>query len=135
MILIIVLFGLPLAPTVSQNPDYKPMRLLAQWAQENQIKVYEFGGFTPEMVWDFGSPIPGLIIDDQFMQPQDSVFGVIVSQDNLARFKKQFKEDQIELIERYDMNPQGPGQRTHRPRLWRDFFMVHTSNKKAERAN
>ena len=135
MILIIVLFGLPLAPTVSQNPDYKPMRLLAQWAQENQIKVYEFGGFTPEMVWDFGSPIPGLIIDDQFMQPKDSVFGVIVSQDNLARFKKQFKEDQIELIERYDMNPQGPGQRTHRPRLWRDFFIVRTLNKKAERSN
>lgn len=133
MIVVIVLFGLPLAPAISQNPEFKPLRLLAEWERKNQIKVYEFGGFTPEMVWDFGKPIPGLIINDKFIQPKDSVFGVLVSQDNLVPFKRQFKEDQLELVDRFDMNPQGPGQRTHRPRLWRDFFIVRTVNKKSQK--
>ena len=133
MIVVIVLFGLPLAPAISQNPEFKPLRLLAEWERKNQIKVYEFGGFTPEMVWDFGKPIPGLIINDKFIQPKDSVFGVLVSQDNLVQFKRQFKEDQLELVDRFDMNPQGPGQRTHRPRLWRDFFIVRTVNKKSQK--
>ena len=106
---------------------------MAEWERKNQIKVYEFGGFTPEMVWDFGKPIPGLIINDKFIQPKDSVFGVLVSQDNLVQFKRQFKEDQLELVDRFDMNPQGPGQRTHRPRLWRDFFIVRTVNKKSQK--
>ncbi len=128
MIVVIVLFGMPMAPAVSQNPEYKPLRQLADWAQENKLNVYEFGGFTPEMVWDFGKPIPGLLKDGVFIQPRDSVFGVIVSQDNLKGFKKQFSEAEVKLIERYDMNPQGPGQRTHRPRLWRDFFMVRSKH-------
>ncbi len=135
MILVIVLFGLPMAPAVSQNPNYKPLHLLTDWAQKNNIKVYEFGGFTPEMVWDYGKPIPGLIKDGVLSRPKDSVFGVIVSEDNLDHFKKRFKEDQIELIERYDMNPQGPGQRTHRPRLWRDFFIVRSTNTVVEKSN
>ncbi len=129
MIGVIILFGLPMAPAVSQNPEYKPMRDLAQWELDRKIKVYEFGGFTPEMVWDFGRPIPGLIKDGVIQRPMDSVFGVIVSQDNLNRFKKHFSDDQIELIERYDMNPQGPGQRTHRPRLWRDLFVIRPTQK------
>ena len=135
MILVIVLFGLPMAPAVSQNPNYKSLGLLADWVQKNNIKVYEFGGFTPEMVWDYGKPIPGLIKDGVLIRPKDSVFGVIVSEDNLDHFKKRFKEDQIELIERYDMNPQGPGQRTHRPRLWRDFFIVRSTNTVVEKSN
>lgn len=133
MIVVIVLFGLPMAPAVSQNPQYKPLRELAHWSQKNKITIYEFGGFTPEMVWDFGKPIPGMLKDGVLIQPKDSVFGVIVSQDNLNQFKKQFSEVQIELIDRYDMNPQGPGQRTHRPRLWRDFFIVRS--KDTERNN
>jgi hypothetical protein len=123
-----------MAPAVSQNPEYKPMRDLAQWELDHKIRVYEFGGFTPEMVWDFGRPIPGLIKDGVIERPTDSVFGVIVSQDNLNRFKKDFSDDQIELIERYDMNPQGPGQRTHRPRLWRDLLVIRPTQvlKKSE---
>jgi 4-amino-4-deoxy-L-arabinose transferase-like glycosyltransferase len=134
MIGVIIAFGLPMAPAVSQNPEYKPMRDLAQWELDHKIRVYEFGGFTPEMVWDFGRPIPGLIKDGVIERPTDSVFGVIVSQDNLNRFKKDFSDDQIELIERYDMNPQGPGQRTHRPRLWRDLLVIRPTQvlKKSE---
>ena len=128
MIVGLVLFGLPMAPVVSQNPSYKPLNLLADWAQKNDLQVYEFGGFTPEMIWDYGKPIPGLLQDGVLVRPKDSVFGVLVSEDNLDGFKKRFKQDQIKLIERYDMNPQGPGQRTHRPRLWRDFFIVRSTN-------
>lgn len=138
MIVVIVLFALPMAPTVSQNPEYKPLSELAQWSQKNSIKIYEFGGFTPEMVWDFGKPIPGLLKDGVLILPKDSVFGVMVSEDNLNRFKKEFSKSQIELIERYDMNPQGPGQRTHRPRLWRDFFIVRlkdTDRTNSDRTN
>ena len=62
----------------------------------------------------------------------DSIFGVIVSEDNLKAFQRGFQDDEIQLIERYDMNPQGPGERTHRPRLWRDFFVVRTSKIKQQ---
>ncbi|MDA0719305.1 MAG: glycosyltransferase family 39 protein [Bacteroidetes bacterium] len=132
MIVVIVLFGMPIAPVVSQNPQYKPLRLLADWEEKNNIRVYEFGGFTPEMVWDFGKPIPSLLKDEVLLRPKDSIFGVIVSEDNLKAFQKRFQDDEIQLIERYDMNPQGPGERTHRPRLWRDFFVVHISSVKQQ---
>ena len=132
MIVVIVLFGMPIAPAVSQNPQYKPLRLLADWEEKNNIRVYEFGGFTPEMVWDFGKPITSLLKDEVLLRPKDSIFGVIVSEDNLKAFQRGFQDDEIQLIERYDMNPQGPGERTHRPRLWRDFFVVRTSSVKQQ---
>jgi hypothetical protein len=128
MILVIVLFGMPIAPAITQNPDYRPLSELAQWENETNIKVYEFGGFTPEMVWDFGKPIPGLLRNEDLVKPGDSIYGVLVSQENLNHFKKRFKQDSLQKLTRYDMNPQAPGQRTHRPRLWRDFYLVRVAD-------
>ena len=128
MILVIVLFGMPIAPAITQNPDYRPLSELAQWENETNIKVYEFGGFTPEMVWDFGKPIPGLLRKEDLVKPGDSIYGVLVSQENLNHFKKRFKQDSLQKLTRYDMNPQAPGQRTHRPRLWRDFYLVRVAD-------
>ena len=43
---------------------------------------------------------------------------------NLKGFQKTFEDFSVEKITRYDMNPQAPGERTHRPRLWRDLYVV-----------
>lgn len=128
-IVAIMCFGMPIAPALTNNPEYKSIALLNEWQAETRIKVYEFADFTPEMIWEYGKPIPIISRDGKEEFPEEDTFGMLVSEENLNRFKKQFANYHIELITRYDMNPQAPGHSTHRPRLWRDFFLL---NKKKE---
>ena len=123
-ILAIMCFGLPMANSLTHNPEYKSLSELNSWQDETNLKVYEFGDFTPEMIWDYGKPIPVLSKDGEKDYPSESRFGVLVSENNQKRFLRQFKDYEVDKVERYDMNQQAPGHRTHRPRLWRDFYLV-----------
>jgi 4-amino-4-deoxy-L-arabinose transferase-like glycosyltransferase len=127
LILAIISIGLPLSPVLSLNPNYVPLSELHQWQDKEDLPVYEFGGFTPEMIWDYGRPIPGLLKDGVFKMPQEARFGVLVSQEQLDHFTQRFSAYTVTKVKRYDMNPQAQGQRMHRPRLWRDFFVIEQS--------
>jgi len=130
-IISILIFGMPLAKALTVNPEYKSLAQLNEWKAEFDLPVYEFGGFTPELIWAYGKPIQSLKDKDGKVQlPSDepASYGVLVSEDNLKLFKRTFKNYTVEKVTRYDMNPQGPGERTHRPRLWRDFYLVGKKN-------
>lgn len=130
-IISILIFGMPLAKALTINPEYKSLALLNEWETETGLPVYEFGGFTPELIWAYGKPIESLkdkAGDVQLPRDEPASYGVLVSEDNLKLFKRTFKNYSVEKITRYDMNPQGPGERTHRPRLWRDFYLVSKKN-------
>jgi len=126
-IIAIILFGLPMAKALTVNPEYKSLAQLNDWQAETNLPVYEFGGFTPELIWAYGKPIQSLKDKTGAVQLsiiEGSSFGVLVSEDNLKLFQRTFKDDTVKKVMRYDMNPQAPGERTHRPRLWRDFYLV-----------
>lgn len=123
-IIAIMCFGLPMAKALTGNPEYNGLSNLHQWEDKTHLPVYEYGGFTPELIWDYGAPIPVISDDNEFDYPTEIRFGVLVSEDQMGRFNRQFKDYDTKKIDRYDMNPQAPGHSTHRPRLWRDLYLV-----------
>ncbi|NND63109.1 MAG: phospholipid carrier-dependent glycosyltransferase [Flavobacteriaceae bacterium] len=123
-IIAIMCFGLPMAKTLTVNPEYKSLALLKEWQNEAQVNVYEYGGFTPELIWAYGEPIEVLKKDERVNIPKESTFGLLISEDHEENFRKTFQDYHIEKITRYDMNPKAPGERSHRPRLWRDFYLL-----------
>lgn len=120
----IMCFGMPLAKLLTVNPEYKSLQRLNEWQAETQLEVYEYGGFTPELVWAYGKPIKVLSRQDRVEIPKEKRFGVLIAEENLEPFQRTFAKDSVVRITRYDMNPQAPGTRTHRPRLWRDLYVV-----------
>ncbi|WP_339702091.1 glycosyltransferase family 39 protein [uncultured Marixanthomonas sp.] len=120
----IICFGMPLAKTITINPEYKSLAKLNDWQQKTNLNVYELTYFTPEMIWEYGQPIEVLKKDERFKIPSETTFGVLVAEPDKDFFRKKFKDYSIEKVTRYDMNPNAPGSRTHRDRLYRDLYLV-----------
>ena len=120
----IMVLGMPMANTFSNNPEYKSLVELHAWQDETQLKVYEYRGFTPEMIWAYGKSIPMIEKNGKVSVPPEDTFAVLISEENLKPFKRTFEGYTIEKITRYDMNPKGKESRSHRPRLWRDLYLV-----------
>ncbi len=123
-IISIIFFGMPIAKTLSVNPEYNSLDNLNNWQSKTNNKVYDYSGFCPEMIWAYGRPIKILTKQGQTSFPNETSFGVLVSEDQEELFLKNFKDYSVEKITRYDMNPSAPGSRSHRPRLWRDLYLV-----------
>ena len=123
-IISIIFFGMPMAKTLTINPEYNSLQNLNSWQAETNNEVYEFNGFCPEMIWAYGKPIKVLTKNKVTIFPEENHFGVLVSEDQEKQFFNKFKEYSIEKIIRYDMNSNPPKSRSHRPRLWRDLYLV-----------
>ncbi|MFK5981534.1 MAG: glycosyltransferase family 39 protein [Flavobacteriaceae bacterium] len=120
----IIFFGMPIANTLSVNPQYNSLENLNSWQAKTTNKVYNFNGFCPEMIWAYGKPIKVITKNNVTTLPTESRFGILVSEEQKAKFLNTFKDYSIEKVIRYDMNPSAPGSRSHRPRLWRDLYLV-----------
>ncbi len=123
-IVAVIWFGLPLSKAITINPDYKPFSELHNFEEKENLKVYEFSGMTPELVWDYGEKMEMLNIEGEFKTPTENRFGVLVSEESLEHFKQVYPNFKREHIGRYDMNPKGPDSRTHKTRLYRELFIV-----------
>jgi 4-amino-4-deoxy-L-arabinose transferase-like glycosyltransferase len=120
----IIAFGMPMAKALTINPEYKPLSELKEWQAEKNVDVYEFTYFTPEMIWDYGSPIEVLAKNGTVTIPSEASFAVLVSKEDTAYFHATFKEYIIKKVIRYDMNPKGTDSPSHRPRLYRDLYLL-----------
>jgi 4-amino-4-deoxy-L-arabinose transferase-like glycosyltransferase len=121
----ILCFGLPMAKALTINDEYKPLSLLNKWQRENNdVAVYEFCSFTPELIWDYGNPIKVLSKDCIIHIPSDTEFGVLVSNDDIISFTKIFENFSVKKVVRYDMNAKGKEDRSHKTRLYRDLYLV-----------
>ncbi len=123
-IVAVIWFGLPLSKAITINPDYKPFSELHTFEEKENIKIYEFSGMTPELIWDYGEKMEMLNKDGEFITPPENRFGVLVSEESLEHFKEVYPNFKREHIARYDMNPKGPDSRTHKTRLYRELFIV-----------
>lgn len=123
-IISIMVFGMPLAKTFFNNPNYNSLSNLNTWQDKTNYKVYEYYKFCPEMIWAYGKPIKVLTKNDSVYIPKENNFGVLVSKNQTNNFINTFKEYTLEKVERYDMNQKEPGNKSHRPRLWRDLYLV-----------
>ena len=123
-IVAVIWFGLPLSKAITINPDYKPFSELHNFEEKEKIKIYEFSGMTPELIWDYGEKMEMLNKDGEFITPAEDRFGVLVSEESLEHFKEVYPNFKREHIARYDMNPKGPDSRTHKTRLYRELFII-----------
>jgi 4-amino-4-deoxy-L-arabinose transferase-like glycosyltransferase len=123
-IVTVICFGLPLANVFEDNPAYTGLSEMKEWQQNEQVEVYEYAYFTPELIWDYGEPIEVLTQNNELKIPSEDRFAILVGEDELPAFAKVFKDYNVEKVRRYDMNPRAEGQRTHRNRLFRDLFLV-----------
>ncbi|WGF91235.1 ArnT family glycosyltransferase [Aequorivita marisscotiae] len=120
----VIWFGLPLSKAITINPDYKPFSELHDFEERENLKIYEFSGMTPELIWDYGKKMEMLNKDGEFSTPAENRFGVLVSEESLKHFEEVYPNFKREHITRYDMNPKGPDSKTHKTRLYRELFIV-----------
>jgi 4-amino-4-deoxy-L-arabinose transferase-like glycosyltransferase len=125
---VVICFGMPLAKTLTINPEYKGLSQLKEWQDKNNIEIYEYSYFTPELIWDYGSTIKVLKKNETITIPSDQQFGVLVANETISAFFKTFENYSIEKITEYDMNPKGKEDRSHKTRLHRNFYQLTTKN-------
>jgi hypothetical protein len=120
----ILCFGMPLAKSLTINPEYNSLANLNTWQTETKLEVYEFADFIPEFIWAYGNKIEVLTKGDTFTFPSEEQFGILVSEEQQEQFRETFKGYSVEKIIRYDMNPKGKESKSHRTRLWRDLYLL-----------
>lgn len=123
-IMSVTCFGLPLSGALQLNENYQPLSALHAWEEQNNVPVFEYDFFTPELIWSYKGVIPVIKNQDKLSMPQATKFGVLVAEDHLTNFKKDFAAFDLEAIADYDMNPKGKPDRAHKSRLARTLYLV-----------
>lgn len=123
----IIIFAFPLIDALLNNPNFKSFSNLQKVASKENIKVYEYDSFSPEIVWDYGEPLPLLLYQDTLSLPKADKFGLL--HEVIENFPSdQFKNYQIEKISRYDLNHVHPDKSGYKQRLIRDFYILKKKN-------
>lgn len=118
--------ALPLAGAVKKNPAYNSITGLRETMVHEGLKVYNFGGTAPEMIWDYGSAIPVLKQGDEIIVPPEGTFAILVVPEEENEFKRIFDLDHSYTLRTvYDLNHTAdPGSRKHKDRLVSSLYIV-----------
>jgi 4-amino-4-deoxy-L-arabinose transferase-like glycosyltransferase len=117
-------FGLPMVKFINVNPEYKSFSILKDWQSKNDVSIYEYSYFTPEVTWSFGEPIKVLRDGEKVLFPKENNFGILVEKESTAQFYDDYKGYAIKKISDYDINPIPPGNERYSRGLYRDFYIV-----------
>ena len=120
-IISVIFFGLPIAKKIEVNPSYNSVTAVDKYRENNSMNVYEFKSFTPEIIWEYGSPIKVLWNGNGFDTPSEDEFLLLNTPDEFEAMRTEFSDYKIEKIEEIDMNPVG---NTHKERLYRDLYLI-----------
>ncbi|GAB2779078.1 ArnT family glycosyltransferase [Salinimicrobium soli] len=119
----IIVFGFPLSNAFLQNPDFNNIAELRKKAEAEELPVYEYGNETPEMIWEYGKPIPQ--IDREAPQlPTEAKFGLLINEKDSSFVKQLQQQYQILSTERYDLNYVHPEKSGYKDRLIRKFYVL-----------
>ena len=120
-IISVIFFGLPIASKIEKNPSYQSISIVDVYRERMDVKVYEFRGFTPEMIWEYGQPIEILYDGENYKRPEESHFLLLATEEEKEEVIETFEGYTIEKIEEIDMNPVG---NKHKERLYRDLYKI-----------
>ena len=85
------------------------------------MPLYEFNGFTPEFVWEYGRPMNSLKDGDNYNFPAQDKFLLLVTEGQMHDMKKVMSTYDIQKIDEINMNA---SPNTHRERLHRNLFLI-----------
>ncbi|WBL24894.1 ArnT family glycosyltransferase [Zunongwangia sp. HGR-M22] len=122
-ICMIIILGFPLVDTLINNPNYKAFSELRKLSEKQQFEVYAYKSFSPEIIWNYGEPIPILKNDASFSIPKENIFGLLISPNDTIT-SEMFPKYSIEKVDRYDLNQVNPNKSGYKDRLIRDFYLL-----------
>lgn len=122
-IVAIVVFGMPLSNAFLENPHFRNISELRKKAEQQNLSVYEYDAETPELIWEFGKPIPQL--DPENLQlPQEKTFGILILERDSSFINELQSDYRILSSERYDLNYVHPEKGGYKNRLIRKFYVL-----------
>lgn len=118
----IMAVGFPLANTLIHNPDFRNFSELQKYKQAG-IPIFEYDHVAPEIIWEFGEPIPR-ILKDTINLPQETKFGVLILEKDTLELKNMEQFYSITPSGRYDLNYVHPDKKGYKSRLIRRFYVL-----------
>jgi len=121
LFILIVVSVLPMSGEFFNNSDYAPASKANALSKQLSIKTYRLSDIAPEIVWDFGEPIP-LIQQkkDTINISKEKQFGLIVNTGDSIILKSQFYKYKIERLYRINMHYR----KSKKTRLIKDFYLI-----------
>ena len=118
----ITIFGFPLANAFLHNPEFRNYSEIRTEIQEQELPLYIYDSATPELIWDYGKPIP--VIPEGEIPVLPEKFGILVREQDSVFLKYLLQDYHIQTTERYDLNKVPPENSTYRSRLVREFYLL-----------
>lgn len=119
----VMCFGLPLLNLTRQNPEYVAMEQISQ----KDVKLYDYSRFSPEFTWLSGGKMNIVASPEGTIYHKDLLvkdFLVLVDPREQDVFINQFKDRNVRLVKRYDLNFSGEDDRSYKERLVRYLYFV-----------
>lgn len=117
----IIWFGLPMADKINVNKDYNSIVNIDKHLKKYDAKVYEFNTFTPEIIWEYGKPIPVLTREEKVKTPNPNKFLILTETYLSDSLKQVFSNYKTTKIDSVDMNPVST---KHKRRLYRELYLL-----------
>jgi hypothetical protein len=101
---VVITFGFPLLQLISPDRNAPNIQDLKSFQAEENIPLYDASGLLPELVWEYGKPIP-LAFKQEDLNNQPKTIGVLVSDKNNPDWQQKFKNYNFKLMNTLDLNP------------------------------
>lgn len=123
MILVILNFGFPLVDLISPNRNSPNISDLIKLEKAEEIQIYEVSGIIPELIFEYGKPMPVLNSEGELSaEAKTKKIGILVHQEENPEWKENFQSYNFQLIDTLDLNPtMAKGENS---RLIREFYVL-----------
>lgn len=121
----VVISLFPLYKEVVYNPAFASTKEALDFEKENNVKTYSLSAVAPEIVWDFGKPIPILELKGgQLNLPAEPKFAVMVDRKDSADLVSLFPHFNFKKIYRINMHYN----KSRKDRLIKDYYLFSISD-------
>ncbi len=120
----VVVTAIPLSKIYYTNTTYYPASNIHLLEKNYNIKTYEFKDFVPEIIWSYGNVIPGTNNDSIIIIPKESLFGLMISENEISSFKNKYNNFQFTKLATVDLNDLSKNQKGYNGRLVKDYYLV-----------
>ncbi len=111
----------PLSKVIVYNPEYASASKAQTIEKQYGVKTYSLNAVAPEIVWDFGKPIPLIQTKgDQIMLPDEDKFALMVDKKDSATIKSTFPGYNFDKIYRINLFYK----KSTKDRLVKDYYIL-----------
>lgn len=115
----------PLSKEIVFNPDYSPAKNALKYEDQFGVKTYSLTAVGPEIVWDFGKPIPVIGKEgEEPLMPSEKKIGLMVDVKDSALIEQKFPDYQIKKLYRINVNYK----KGLKERLAKDYYLFSKAN-------